>query len=87
MDVKTSFLNGNLDECIYMMQPNSFVAKGLKHIMCKLKKSFIDLSKSLGLGILVLIKSLSRMILISALTSRMCIRNVMETWWCSRYYT
>ena len=25
MDVKTTFLNGNLDECIYMVQPDGFI--------------------------------------------------------------
>ena len=28
MDVKTAFANGNLDESIFMMQPDDFVAKG-----------------------------------------------------------
>ena len=28
MKVKTTFLNGNLDESIYMMQSNSFYSKG-----------------------------------------------------------
>ena len=28
MDVKTIFLNGNLDESVCMMHPDSFVAKG-----------------------------------------------------------
>ncbi|KAL6336164.1 hypothetical protein AAG906_011046 [Vitis piasezkii] len=28
MDVKTAFTNGNLDESIFMMQPDDFVAKG-----------------------------------------------------------
>ena len=27
MDVKTTFLNGNLEEEIYMMQPEVFIAK------------------------------------------------------------
>ena len=27
IDVKTAFLQGNLDECIYMMQPNGFIEK------------------------------------------------------------
>ena len=28
MDVKTTFLNENLDECIYIVQPEEFIAKG-----------------------------------------------------------
>ena len=28
MDVKISFLNKSLDECIYMVQPEGFIAKG-----------------------------------------------------------
>ena len=39
MDVKTTFLNGNLDEDIYMEQPGGFAKKGNEHLVCKLKKS------------------------------------------------
>ena len=45
MDVKIIFLNGSLDECIYMMQSNSFVAKGQEHMVCKLKKSIYGLKQ------------------------------------------
>ena len=43
MDVKTTFLNGSLDECIYMVQPDGFVAKGQEHKLCKLKRSIYGL--------------------------------------------
>ena len=28
MDIKTTFLNGHLEECIYIMQPDGFIGKG-----------------------------------------------------------
>ena len=31
MDVKIAFLNNNLDENIYMMQPDEFIAKVQEH--------------------------------------------------------
>ena len=39
MNIKTAFLNGNLEEEIYMMQPEGFVAKNQEHMVCKLKRS------------------------------------------------
>ncbi|RVW62715.1 Retrovirus-related Pol polyprotein from transposon TNT 1-94 [Vitis vinifera] len=46
MDVKTAFLNGNLDEDIYMEQPEGFVKKGNEHLVCKLKKSIYGLKQA-----------------------------------------
>ena len=46
MDVKTAFLNGELDEEIYMDQPIGFVTKGQEHKVCKLKRSIYDLKQS-----------------------------------------
>ena len=46
MDVKTAFLNGNLDEEIYMMQPEGFIAKNQKHMVCKLKRSVYGLKQA-----------------------------------------
>jgi len=43
MDVKTAFLNGELDEKIYMDQPDGFVVKGEERKVCKLLKSLYGL--------------------------------------------
>ncbi|GJU77651.1 zinc finger, CCHC-type containing protein, partial [Tanacetum coccineum] len=44
MDVKTSFLNGELDEEIYMNQPQGFILPGNENKMCKLIKSLHGLN-------------------------------------------
>ena len=46
MDVKTAFLNGDIEETIYMVQPESYVLGDAKSMMCKLKKSIIGLKKA-----------------------------------------
>ena len=36
MDIKTVFLHKNLEEDIYMMQPDGFITKGQEHMVYKL---------------------------------------------------
>jgi len=43
MDVKTGFLNGSLEEEIYMDQPIGFVSKGQEDKVCRLKRSIYGL--------------------------------------------
>ena len=46
MDVKTAFLNGSLEEDVYMDQPKCFTIKGKEHLACKLKKSIYWLKQA-----------------------------------------
>ena len=46
MDVKTAFLNGELEEDIYMQQPEGFVEKGKENYVCKLNRSLYGLKQA-----------------------------------------
>ena len=55
MDVKTTFLNGFLEEELYMMQPEGFVDPKGANKVCKLQRSIYGWCKHLGVGIYALI--------------------------------
>jgi hypothetical protein len=46
MDVKTAFLNGDLEENVYMAQPKGFVVEGKERMGCRLKKSIYGLKQA-----------------------------------------
>ncbi|KAJ9552574.1 hypothetical protein OSB04_016619 [Centaurea solstitialis] len=46
MDVKTTFLNGDLEEEVYMKQPEDFIMPGMEHKVCKLVKSLYGLKQA-----------------------------------------
>jgi hypothetical protein len=43
MDVKTAFLNGDLEKNVYMAQPKDFVVEEKEHMGCHLKKTIYEL--------------------------------------------
>jgi Reverse transcriptase (RNA-dependent DNA polymerase) len=46
MNVKTAFLNGDIDECIYMSQSPNYESDDSKQMVCKLKKSIYGLKQA-----------------------------------------
>ena len=45
LDVKMTFLHGDLEEDIYMIQPEEFIVQGQGNLVCKLKKSLYGLKQ------------------------------------------
>ena len=61
IDVRTFFLNGELEEDIYIEQPAGFVVPGKEKKMCKLIKSLYELNKQQSNGMQILIKPCCQM--------------------------
>lgn len=61
MDVATAFLNGEIDEEIYVKQPEGFGVKGKEHLVCRLKKSLYGLKQSPRCWNVMLARVLSKM--------------------------
>ena len=46
LDVKTTFLHGDLEKIIYMSQPEGFINVRKEHLVCRLRKSLYGLKQS-----------------------------------------
>ena len=46
MDVKIAFLNGNVEETIYMKQPEGFIQQCQEQMVCKLNQSIYGLKQT-----------------------------------------
>jgi hypothetical protein len=46
LDVKTTFLHGDLEEEIYMQQPQGYEVKGKENLVCRLKKTFYGIKQA-----------------------------------------
>ena len=46
LDIKTTFLHGDLEEEIYMQKPEGFVKKGKENLVCRLKKILYGLKQA-----------------------------------------
>ena len=45
LDAKTTFLHGDLEEEIYMQQPQGYEVKGKEKLVCRLRKSLYGLKQ------------------------------------------
>ena len=46
LDMKTTFFHGDLEENLYMIQPEGFTVQGQENLFCKLKKSLYGLKQA-----------------------------------------
>ena len=62
MDIKTTFLNDNIDETIYMVQPKNIVSSDPKKMVFKLKKSIYGLKQESFLSVVLQLLSSENLI-------------------------
>ena len=62
-EMKTTFLNIDIEEAIYMVQSEKFVLKGPKNIVCNLKNPSMCLNKHIDNSIFSFIKWSSLLVL------------------------
>jgi ATP-binding cassette subfamily B (MDR/TAP) protein 1 len=60
LDVKTTFLHGNLEKDIYMQKLEGFAIQGKENQVCKLKKSLYGLKQTLRACLGCFSKALSK---------------------------
>ncbi|RVW22775.1 Retrovirus-related Pol polyprotein from transposon TNT 1-94 [Vitis vinifera] len=46
LDVKTTFLHGDLEKDLYMIQPEGFIVQGQENLVCKLRKNLYGLKQA-----------------------------------------
>ncbi|RVW22803.1 Retrovirus-related Pol polyprotein from transposon TNT 1-94 [Vitis vinifera] len=46
LDMKTAFLHGDLEEDLYMIQPERFIVQGQENLVCKLRNSLYGLKQA-----------------------------------------
>ena len=79
MDFKIAFLNGSLDETIYVVQLEGFIKKSQEKKVCRCKSLFMDLSRHLDHGTLDLTHRSIHLDSSNVLMNLGCIRGAAET--------
>ena len=72
IDVTTAFLNGKLEEEVYMKQPQGFILKGQEELVCRLNKSIHDV------GTLHYTESLTAWAFFNQLVIHVCTKRIQE---------